>query len=376
MTLSISSLLAPITRDQSFANMVSMLVTIGVPADKWIPGGVASSILRVVANTFADASVVVSDAIGAGFIETSAGGWLTVLAKQVYGVDRIPATFADGQLKLVNGGGGTFSFAAGEASFLNPSTKTTYVNVAPFSLAALETKTIDIQATVAGDTGSSVPGGITQIVTAMLGATCSNPLSVIGQDAESDLALQGRCIAKLGAMSVRGPRNAYLYAVSVAVLPGGGPVNINRVRVVADSHDGHISVYVASPSGLPTSDDVTGCANSIEAIARPDGIAVSVGPVSVVTYAPTVTAWCRSVAGLNVSTIAAAIGVSVADFISNYPIGGVTTSDGRGLFASGIDGAVRAADASIVAVTGATDLALTASQVATNGVVVNVRLTS
>jgi hypothetical protein len=81
--------------------------------------------------------------------------------------------------------------------------------------------------------------------------------------------------------------------------------------------------------------------------------------------------------GVPVATILAAINTALDNFYSIYPIGGLTTDAGTGLFSTGKDGvigqAVQDAGGTIISVEGTNFLALTAGQVAVNELAVSVR---
>lgn len=375
--IAIDDLLTALTTDQVVQTWTDNLVALGVPADKWRKGGVFSTLLRVSAATYAGFTTIMVAAIGSAFLPTSAGGWLTLLAFYVFGVSRREATFASGQITLTNAGGGVFTYAPDAVTFIDTRTKKTYRNVAGFTLGALTVLTIDIAATEAGASSSAPPGEIDQLQTSMLGVSVSNALSVVGVDAESDEELRAACVSKLGSLSVRGPRTAYLWATRIAVNISGDPVNINRVAVSTDSHTGQVTVTLASPQGVPTSADVTAAADSIEQNARPDGVTVTVTSAIPVPYAPALIVWATAQPGLTPDTVQAAVTANLTTFLSLYPVGGLRTSDGRrALFASGIDGVTKSAHAAIFAVDGAFDLALVDGQVATDAIGVTTRLVS
>jgi len=375
--MSITDLLSPPTQAQTRATMVTALVGLGIPADKWKSGGVFSSVLTVLAATYSAFGGLIVQAIGAGFLNTATGGWLTLIAYYVYGVTRPQATFASGQVTFVNSGGGIYTFNPGELTLQNPTTLKTYVNAAAVTIPASSTVTgVPIVATVAGSASSSAPGTITALLTPLLGVTVSNPLSVNGLDAMSDPDLRTLCTNKLGALSVRGPRNAYKYAISVALRSDGSPVNVNRATVSPSSSTGQVTIFVASPSGVVSAGDLTAISASIEAIARPDAVTVILASATTVAYTPTLTVWAQALPGLAASTVQAEVANALSLFLSLYPIGGLTKTTGpvEALFASEVTSVAGAADPAIFAVDGATDLILTAGQVATDGITVNVNL--
>lgn len=376
--ISITDLLTPVTADQQLETFLSVLEQLNIPARSWRPGGVMRTFLRVVARTYAGFSSAMVTALGFGFLETAEGGWLVLLAFYVYGVTAIASTFASGSLTLINTGGGVYTYGPREATFVNPVSKVTYVNIDAFTLGALSTLPIDIEATVAGSVGTSTPGTITGLVTTMLGVKVNNPLSVIGLDAEEDQALRGRCLNGLAARSVRGPRNAYKYWAQSATLIDGTPVNINRVSVSPSSSQGTVTVYCASPSGTPTTDDLAAAATAIEENVRPDGVTVTVLAVTGVPYTSAITVWAQTTPGVAAVDVQTAAEKAIAKFIAAYPIGGLKQADNgrRGLFDSGIASIIGSASpAKVFSVENVVPyLPLVAGQVATNAVTVTVQM--
>lgn len=388
MATSISDLLTPQTPAQVRTTMVTALVALGVPANNWVPGGALSLLLTVVATILSTFTTLMAQAIGSGFLPTASGGWLTLLAYYVYGVTRPAATFATGSETLTNTGGGVFNYGVGQVTFLDPVNRQTYTNTQVISLGALATQTVTIQCTTAGKVGSAPPGEISQLVTTMLGVTVTNAASVVGQDAMDDPTLRTMCTNKLGAMSVRGPRSAYAYAVQVAVnAVSGAPVNINRQSISRSSHTGTVSVIVAAPSGAPDPNDVTGVANSIEqgvpglnppfSGARPDCVTVTVAGAVNAYYTPTMTVWASAKPGLDPTTVSTQIADSLTNYLASFPIGGAPTDLGSGLWASGVEANCgNGVGTTILEVEGAIDLPLLANQVAVDEIALSVRLVS
>lgn len=385
---SLTALTTPLTQAQIRAIMVKALVAMKVRADLWIPGGVASSILTVAAQIGATASLLIASVISGFFLPLSTGTALQLLAIYVYGVTPPAATFATGSIVVTNAGGGVYNVAVGAYSVQNLRTKQTYVNTAAFVLGSVGTPTsvvsVSIQATTQGSVGNAGVGEITVQLTPLLGASVTNPSSVVGIDAISDAALRQLCLDALGARSVRGPRMAYGYAVRTALnAVTGQPVNINRLTVSESSHTGTVTVYVASPSGAPDPNDVTGVVNSIEANARPNGVTAIVIPASVVPDNDTLVVFCTAPTGTAVAALQIAVQNGLIVFFQNYPIGGIAalTNTGApltGLFGAAIDGdigaSLTAAGAQLISVEGANDYSLPINAVAGNSTTVTVRI--
>jgi hypothetical protein len=361
--IAFSDLLVPLTTDQVRANLVQILVGLGVPADQWRKGGVFSTILTSFAMIFSMFTNLFAQAIGSGFLTTAKGGWLTWVAFYMYGVTRPAASFASGNLTLVNSGGAILSYTAGQLIFGNASTGKQYVNTGTVSLGAGATGTFPIAASVAGSASSAAPGQITVFVTPVLGVTCTNPATVAGSDAMSDADLVLLCLDRLQSLSPGGAPGAYRFAVRTA-LNAGVPVNINRVTVVLDTSTGKVGVYAASPSGSPSASDIVAANDNVAAIATPDGITANVFAAAILAYSSQLTVYAEALPGVAAVDVLTAIQAALVAFFSTYNVGGLPKNAGNGLWSSTIDGVVKNAHPAIYAVDGATDLLMSVGTVA------------
>lgn len=381
MSASLSDITTPLTQDQIRATLVASLEAVGVPASQWRSGSVASTILTYTALFLSLLSVTISGTIASIFLPLSTGGVLQLIAYYLYGITPPAATFATTTVTLVNSGGGTYTIGVGGLLVKNATTGALYSNTASFVLNGTSILTgVPIQATVAGSGGNSNVGAINTLVTILLGVTCSNPTTAVGVDALSDIALRQLCLDSLAARSVRGPRSAYSYAIQVATNTStGAPVNINRWIISSDSHTGVVNVYVAAPSGVPDTNDVTGVITSIEALARPICVTSNVLPVTTLNYTATPTVWVSGASTTDATALQAAIDAGLITFFQTYPIGGVLASDDtntnyQGVFADAVKGAiVDAVDnigggIKVRSIQGLSDLTLTATQVAANAI--------
>ncbi len=382
--LSITDLFTPLTAAQLRAKLVVELLVLQVPADKWRAGGVASTILTVCSILLAMMSAVIATIINGFFLPTATGVGLKALAFYLYGVTVSDATFATGVLTLTNTGGGIYPKVAGSYTALNEATGATYVNTEDFTIIGGQTLNINMRALQAGSAGNSAPGTILASVTPMLGVSVSNAAAFVGTDAPSDAAIRLLCTNKLAALSVRGVRTVYAYAIQTAINPVTlGPVNINRWAISESSHFGTVTLAVAAPSGAPDPDDVTGIATRVEAIARPSGVRADVLAATEVPYAPAITVWATPAPGTSQSQIKDSIDTAVSAYIADFAIGGVTAGDDThgaftGLFGEGVSGAIAKGCADIgakmLSVRGADDLALVLPEVAADEVSIAVIL--
>jgi hypothetical protein len=389
----INALLQPTTGDIVLGVMLSELVSMGIRADLWPKEGVAISCMTVVAKIFAGAiNTTIIPAIKSGWLPTSFGLWLTWVALYQYGVYRVTATFATGPLTLTNGGGGSFSIPAFQATFQNAITQKTYTNLTAISLAPGPgpTQTITIQATETGTASNANPGDVTGIVTTMLGVTATNLAPVLGVDDQSDPSVQLECWNAIAANSPFGPEQSFAYAIQTAINPISGlPVNVNRWSISPSSHTGQVQVFLASPTGAADANDVLGVASNINAIARPPCVTATVASCSTVPDTDTLTVYVTSTPGLDAGTVQTAIATALTNYYaspSGNPIGGRTAGPFNGLSAAAKYGVCFDAwppkptdptlpwTSSVFYVTGGNDRPLVAGQVAVDSLTVIVRL--
>jgi hypothetical protein len=382
------------TAAQIRASAVTVLTSLGLQPQNWATGGIASSTLTAASNVLAALSTQLSNAIAQQWNPTASGGGLQLLSQYFYGITPPQATFASGSVVLTNTGGGVYSYGAGQATFGSTVANTSglypqYTNSASFTLNANSSDTVPVTCTTIGSAGNSNPGFVTLLVTQMLGVSCTNPNPILGIDGLTDAALRTLNTNSLGVRgSAYGPRSAYAYAISVAVNSVTGlPVNVNRQSISVSSHTGAVTIYVASPEGTVSTTDLEGISNSIEALARPDGVTVLPGlpgypsaPASatVVNYTAAIVVYVAAPSGVTTSGLQTLVTNALSTWFEGptNPIGGLTASDDTysnftGIFESGVIGLIGAAVASspgcVLLSTkfgGSGDLALVAGEVA------------
>jgi hypothetical protein len=376
MAFSLDELVTPLTEEQVLETFLSILETLSVPARSWRTGGVYRAILRTCARTYSSFTDVMAAFARAGFLETSTGQWLTLLARYVYGVERPPATLATGVEQLQNTGGGVYSFGPDEVRFINPTTKKSYVNAESFTLGAGETKSIPIRSTEFGAASSAAPGAIDTLETTLLGVIVTNPLAVVGNDELPDPELRQLCRDKLSTLSGKGPRGAYRYAVLTALRDDGSPVNINRVAVVPSINTGIVTTYCAAPSGAPSTEDVDAAAANVEKLARPDSVSAVTIAAGTVDLTNEITVWATRQDGLSSADLAAMVDAKLIAAVKAYPISGIKKppSTQGYLYGDYIAGVVKSAHEAIFDIDGTDeDLAIGDGEVATLATTITVR---
>ncbi|WP_437285667.1 baseplate J/gp47 family protein [Sorangium sp. So ce406] len=355
LLLPIDQLMKPLTRKQVRESIYRLLAAMKLPVTSWHDGGAAKAIISVVAAIFAGFTEVIALAIRANFLDTAEGIWLTLLAYYVYGVTRIEATFASGEVHLVNAGGGIFEFEPGEFICKHAVTGRQYTNVSFFRLEAGQTLPVAIRALEAGSRSSALPGQITVLVTTMRGVTCTNPAPVVGRDGETDPELRERCRDSLGALSPNGPEAAYIYWAKSARRADGSPVNVNRVWVSKGSSVGHVTVYVASPSGAvpgtigDDSTDLGAVDKAIRTKVVPVGVTCTVASAVPHPLPVAGTAWVQAAANLSNVQWKLMFDQQIDSYLSEVPIGGyVLTSPPGHIYRNAIIGIVEGASKSVI----------------------------
>lgn len=330
MPLPIDALIEPLTEAQVTSTFYDLLAAVGVNARAWKSGGTARTIIAVVAKPIAGVTQLISQAIRGTFRETAEGVWLKLLAKYVYGVIAIEATFASGGVTLVNGGGGVYGFDPGDLVLLNTTTDKTYANTARIDLGSLQTLTdVPFRALESGSASTATSGQIDGFVTPLLDVTVSNPSALIGQDAQSEASLRADCADALGALSPFGAKGAYQYFCKR--VPGGAPLtradgsplDVNRVQVVTTTITGNVTVYVASVSGALSADDLALVDANVKAWAVPWGITEFTVNATAVPVTLLYQAYADASAGVSASAIKVAIEAGLTAYGATHPVGGL-----------------------------------------------------
>jgi phage-related baseplate assembly protein len=375
---SLDDLTTPLTRAQVQTKIYDVLATIGVTTTTWKPGGVVRTMIAACAILLAALSVLIAKVARGGFLELAEDAWLALVARYVYGEEKIYATFAEGEITLVNAGGGIYDFDTDEVVFRNPTTGAQYRNSDAIHLPALGTVTVAITAIEAGAASTSAPNTITELVTGMNGVTVANAASVVGQDEEEDPELRARSSEKLGSLSPMGPWDAYTYAAKRALRQDGTLVGVTRARTVKDGAGG-VTIYVATASGTVTgtasdiATDLGAVDDAIQRKAAPLAITADTVSATAVSVPVTYSVWMYNTSGLTGAQIEAAILAKLVAFFPAQPVGGNKVGSDPGyVFQDAIRTVIGSALPQIfhVAITEpAADVALTVSQVPVLGTV-------
>lgn len=382
--LTLATLVFQESKAAILAKGLSIASSLGLDVDAWGPGDPTRSYYHYFAEILSNLEGVVSNYIAAGFLdwaqekaeETGSTDWLVVLAKQVYNVDAVEATFAEGVVTLTNNAGGFFpDIEAGDLTFKSSITGKTYHNTSGGTLASgpATTLPVDIIADEAGSESSAGAGEIDTLITTLLEVTCSNANAVVGLDAESAASIANRCRLKFGALSPNGPRDAYNYVALTFEFTG--TTGVTRARSVGDSDVGEVNLYIAGPSGPVSSGDRDAVEAAVVLWATPLTITPIVTSATGVDTPIVYEIWVYASVGETEAAIKDAIAAELEKLFASRPIGGdvIPPATSGKLYVSLIESVIRgvfpAHTFRVVLSAPGADVALLISEVATLGAV-------
>lgn len=323
--VTLASQLVERSKTQLYEAGLAVATALGLSVTSWAPGDPTRSLYHFLADVVRDLEVNVAGYVASGFLDHATGDWLTLLAKQVYNVDRVEATYASTTVTLTNTSGGLYVLAAGDVTAQSSTSGKTYRNTSGGTLAASDgitptTLALDFIADEPGSDSSASATEIDTLVTTLLGVTCSNATGALGLDEEDNASLRDRCRAKLGTLSPNGPADAYSFVVRSSELTG--VTDITRARVVGDSATGDVTVYVAGANGPVAGASVTAAQDAVEEWATPLTITPTVSNASGVTVNVIYELWMYASVGETQATIKAAISAALTAMFAARPIGG------------------------------------------------------
>lgn len=327
---SIDELLKPVTQPEARDALYNVLARLEVDTTQWPPGAVTRAMTYANSMMFSALSELQAEIAKSGFLDYATGTWLRLIARLVYGVTPIDATFATGEVTLTNNGGGLYSVDAGDLVVANTVTGKTYKNLVGFDLGAGSgtTVTVSVIAEEAGSASNANSAEIGAFVTQLTRVTVSNATALIAVDAESPAALRTRCREKLGALSPMGPWDAYAYAARTAKTLDGTPSGIIRTRVTRDGY-GNLYLTVASATGVVAGaiDNLTtplGAADdAVQRQAAPLGVTAHTASAVLKSVSVSYHAWAYNTSGRSDAQIKALVATAMQAFFVAQPIGGV-----------------------------------------------------
>lgn len=349
MPLTLSDVLTSATVDEWETEILNWATSLGLTATSWQPGGVARTIIAVVANALAAADEVTTGIAAGGYLDTAAAvtpeygpGWLDLVAQYVFGLTRTPATQGTSTCVLNNTGAPIGPIPAG-AYHLQAASGHTYTNSAAITIAFGAT-TIALVCDQVGvsDAAATALTPITVYAGVSVNTTPPNAgliTAAIGSPGETNAALISRCRDKLGALAPKlGNASSYRYFALTTTEPNypllGSP--ITRVQVNADAYTGIVFVYLANASGAPAAGDVTAMQTYLDQYATPDSATMECAAATPTPVTMQLIAYCPASYS---SQVAADVSAAYSAYIASLDIGGEPLEGAfAGLFGVSLDG--------------------------------------
>lgn len=344
---SLFELVHPDTPDEILADELTIGADVGLPVTAWQPLGVAIGLLQINSVLASTSTQTVANIAQGGYATYAAQmvdangspvtSWMDLISEQNYNLSRIAPTFAQGDnttAHFTNVSGQSYGpFTPGQVLVSNPTTGAVYQNSATITIAASTTTGVALVAQVAGSSGTSGPGQITNMVTPKVGVSITNTTMLIGADAETNGALLKRDQSKLGSLSPNGAPQAY-YFVATSILdplqPFYNPALSKTItRVFTETAPAFVQVFIANVGGPVSSPDVAIVNTAIQQWCVPLGTTAVVASVGSITIPITYTAYVPSTAGLTAPQVELLISDALVAYFDNLPIGGIEDGSGN-----------------------------------------------
>lgn len=294
---------------------------LGLPVTTWRTGDPTKSLYaflaRILAGTDTDRNEKGLSGIIVGYgqsaiLSRATGDWLTILAKEVYGVDRVLATPATSTVTLHNTGGGLYPRVAGDLTVKCSESGATYHSTSGGTLTAGSTLTFTVSADLDGSIGSAPTNGIDTLVTSLPGVVVTLSTVAIGTDGQTNPELRTQCTSTLGALSPNGPADAYECVCRNPKLTG--VTDIARARAIGDDTTGQVTVYVAGAAGPVAGASLIAAQAAVQIWATPLCITPSVTDASPVTINVTTTITGPGIPGSYATTLSTALAAALSAF--------------------------------------------------------------
>ncbi len=369
---SLTGLVTPATQAQMLDLLLEVASGLGMPTTSWQSGQPLLTLLSTVAQKLADQSLVSVDITKGGFGDLlPSDAWADLWALSRFNVTRVPATQATGLVDLTNSEVANYPLAIGELIVAHATTGKTYRNTQAITiLGTTGLADVEVAADEAGIASNAAPGTITEVVTSLVGVGSTNPLSLVGTDKETTVALVPRARAKLGSLSPNGPKDAYNYVATTPEISSGLATPITRTRAVLVPATGNLNVYLATAAGAPIPADVAIVQAAIDELAEPWGVTATAIAATPSVVPITYQAYVQG-SQLTAVQIETAIASALALWFAGLDLGGyVIPPDTGAVYVSALEQVIGQATGGILRVVvsiPATDLVLTPNEVATLG---------
>lgn len=320
--ITLASIIVAETADAIYRKMLQVASSLGLVTESWASGDPTRSTFDAVSRQEASKESSTIEMIKAGFLDLASGNGLKLCARYLFNTEYIQATFATCTVRLNNAGAQPYEFEVGDVIVGHNTSDKTYTatDIGTGILNPGGTLEITVTADEAGSASSAGIGDITTMVTSFPKVTCTNLTAAVGVDEESDAALKARAKAKLAALSPNGPADAYAYVATTPDLVNGQ--QITRVRVLSDSTNGDVTIYIAGASGAVAGGVVTDVQDGIDTWANPHNNEPTVSSAVNETIAITYALWVYESISESAESLEERIELALAAAMKERPIGG------------------------------------------------------
>lgn len=331
--LTLEQLTTPMTEDEALASILATLTEFGYQATSWQNGSIQLTIVRTMARLVSRLTGTVSDIAKGGFASLAATGWLTLVARYFYDLERIAAQPTVGRFTLTNSPAGpVHNWLAGDLvvadSPQGTSSANAYTVTSAGTLGPGSSISIEFKANVPGTAANIAPGATLYMWTPLVGVTVTNPIygvgsntwiTTAGTDEESNPRLAARCLGRWARLSYGNIEGAYV-AWMLEALP-----QVTRWNVKAAAGNGTVVAYAATPSGSVTAPQIATIQDYVNGVTDGKGrrpindIFSVVAPAQVTSPPIVITAYVESA---YVATIQSVMATALLANINAAPIGG------------------------------------------------------
>lgn len=355
--VTLADLTTPTTADHALTLSLSLCQQFGLPTQAWQPIQMIPTVIETNAVIAADASSSVALIAQGGYaslaaLMVDANGapittWMQLRATDQYGITPGPATFASGPVPYTNTSATSYPYSPNNPLHAqNQVTGATYTSTGTGTISGSTSGTVNFQADVAGASGTSGTGVTLTLTTPLAGVTLTAlAQSLVGSDAESNQNLLTRGRNKLSTLApiqstdqagpvANGARGVYDYVARTipqassasAVPPYAVTSPITRTSKSDATGTGLLTVWIANAMGTPPAEDIAAVRAACNALVTGDGVLLTVAGAVPVSIGVQGTVYLRSSSGITSDGAKTNIADALATYISNVPIGGVTTS--------------------------------------------------
>lgn len=318
MSYSVTDLFKVETATSFLARIVAEAQSLGLLVTSWRVGDPTRVTFTALARMLATKESSLSELAKSSFLTSCSGDWLTILADEVYNIQRVQATYATSTVTITNTGGGVYPIAARSWVFKNTVSNKTYRNVSATltPLSGGQTITLDVEAIEPGSASNALANEIDALVTTKLGVVVVASTVAVGLDQQDDEPLRDQCRASRGALSPDGPADAYEYVARNPLLTF--VLDVTKARSDADNPNLYVTVYVAGPSGPVAGASVTAVQTALDKWATP--LCIQAHAVNSVADTINISASADSESGLPAGSTTA-ITNALVDLFADLPIG-------------------------------------------------------